>query len=1361
MRCWTFIVCAVVLLSGWERSLAAEEGALPTDDSGRALNFDFEDGTLRDWTASGAAFEGQPVQGDTVNHRRGDMKSRHQGKFWVGTYEVNGDQPTGTLTSATFTVTKPWGTFLIGGGGDVETERLELVRAEDGKVFYRATGRNAEDMRRVAVDLHKEVGKKIFIRLVDDSSGGWGHINFDDFRLHDSKPLASAEASAEVLTNDVVKNAGLSPEEAIKEMTLPPGFKAQLVAGEPDVVQPVALAIDDRGRLWVAEALNYPQKAPPGKGRDKILIFEDEGNGHWKRTVFMDGLNLVSGLEIGFGGVWIGQAPELLYVPILEGDKPGKPEVLLDGWAYQDTHETLNSFAWGPDGWLYGCQGVFNQSLVGKPGTPKDRRQPLNACVWRYHPAKKVFEIYAEGGSNQWGIDWNEQGQMFMTCCVIPHLYQVIQGGRYVRQAGPHLDPYTFDDIKTIADHLHWATSAANQWAANNKSDAFGGGHAHAGAMIYLGDNWPAEYRNQIFMGNIHGNRMNEDLLEAKGSGYVAHHGKDFLLMNDKWSRLISEKYGPDGGVYVIDWYDKQACHLPNSEVWDRSNGRIYKITYGEVKGVKVDLGSMQNVDLAKLLASENEWYVRHARRILQERLALQRSSPCAPADDSLGDDVEGVIAAAEKGDERRRLRAMWFAYAAGVPDEKRLQNWLADQSATVRAAAIHLTAETRPLSGSLLSKLEQMANEEQSAAVRLALASAMRHLLVENRWGVVTGLLKHGEDANDQNLPLMEWYDSEPLVISDPLRCAKLAIDSKIPLVRQFIARRLAMMSDRPKAIEAAVSIIEKGETEDVGHDALVGILEGFAGKRSVKMPPNWEAAQAKLQSGSKSEIQQAFALAVIFGDSRALQFFREAVQRKNLDLGQRQLALESLLAAKDPQLAPVLQKLVDDPKLRDQAVRGLAGYDDPKTPAVLIHAYGQFDAGTKLAALNALASRAAWAKKLLAAIDAGKIAKADLTSPTVRNLSGLEDKTVSEWIAKNWGSVKASDAEKKAQIAKYRRLVGGNTLVRADAENGRAVFARTCMQCHTLFGVGAKIGPDLTGSNRANAEYLIENIVDPSAVIGKDYLLTTIRTKDGEQLDGIVKSETADTISIATVNELRTMPKSEIAKRKTSDVSMMPEGLLMSMSEREIKDLIKYLASPAQTAMLANPQNVTNFFDGKSLAWWTSDHMELWHVENGEIVGKTEKGIKHNNFLFSELALENFRLVVRMKLVPNEANSGIQFRSVPWENGEAKGYQADMGHGWWGKIYEESARGLLTKVDGEQYLHPNEWNTYEILAVGSHIRTAINGHVCSEINDPDGAKRGQTALQIHAGGPTDVRFKDFKLELNPKDEMVTQPKN
>ncbi len=408
-------------------------GVLPVGADGKPLNLDFETGTLKDWTAEGKAFDGQPIKGDTVAPRRSDSKSQHQGQYWIGTYEKLGDKPQGTLTSAPFKITHPWASFLVGGGPWMET-CVELVLKEKNEVFFRASGMEEENLRRVVVDLQPHKGKEMFIRIVDKHAGHWGHVNFDDFRFHDKKPNFPPRPGA---VSDAFKHNGLPPQKAAQAMTVPEGFDVTLFAGEPDVMQPIALALDDRGRVWVAEAYSYPIRRKDKDAKDRIVIFEDtKGTGKFdKRTVFMEGLNLVSGLEVGFGGVWIGAAPYLIYVPMKEERSPhapregkphaereeyitkpaGKPQILLDGWGYQDTHETLNSFIWGPDGWLYGCHGVFTHSKVGKPGTPDKERVPLNAGVWRYHPTRHKFEVFAHGTSNPWGLDFNDYGQAFVS----------------------------------------------------------------------------------------------------------------------------------------------------------------------------------------------------------------------------------------------------------------------------------------------------------------------------------------------------------------------------------------------------------------------------------------------------------------------------------------------------------------------------------------------------------------------------------------------------------------------------------------------------------------------------------------------------------------------------------------------------------------------------------------------------------------------------------------------------------------------------------------------------------------------------------------------------------------------------------
>ncbi len=1138
----------------------ARDGSLPTDSHGRTLNLDFEAGNLSDWTAHGDAFNRQPVEGDTVVRRRGDMHSRHQGRFWAGSFEGAGDTPQGTLTSVPFRVSKPFASFLIAGGSR-STTCVELLRSDSGQVIFRASGDDREDLEPIVADLSGHLGKDIAIRLVDSDSGGWGHINFDDFRFHDAKP--DLPARRRPATFDNYAHAGLGPEEAARAMTVPPGFKVTLFAGEPDVVQPIAMAIDDRGRLWIAEAYSYPRRVREEQARDRILILEDsDGDGRFdSRKVFADHLNLVSGLEVGFGGVWVGAAPEFYFIPDSNGDdRPdGPPQVLLDGWGQHDTHETLNSFTWGPDGWLYGCHGVFTHSRVGKPGAKADERVPLNAGIWRYHPRGHVFEVFAFGTSNPWGIDFDARGQMFITACVIPHLYHMIQGGRYERQAGQHFSPYTYDDIKTIADHRHYL--GANPHGGNGRSDSAGGGHAHSGALIYSGGVWPAEYNGSLFMNNIHGARLNRDVLVPSGSGFVGSHAPDFLLANDVWSQIISLRTGPDGSLFMIDWYDKNQCHHNEVNGHDRTNGRIFKVSFGDPKHQAVNLAGETSRTLAALQSSSNAWYASHARRILQER----------------GSNAEAAEMLVElrrrsRGNTAVALRALLAQHAVlGLRDPAAIEQALTDPDPAVRAWTIQLATEQGPPPSQVLTKFVSLARTDPSPMVRLYLASAMQRLPLEQRWDTLAALVAHGEDASDHNLPLMYWYAAEPSVAGDPARGAALAETTPIPRLQEFIARRIAALGT-PESLALLV--------DELGHAAssarrlalLIGIEEALRGRRQVSMPAAWPGVYKTLTSDPDAAVRsRAVALGVNFGDPAAQESLRRVLADSNASPGDRRQAMAALLKVKDPGLVAVLHGLVRHPQLGGQAVRGLSSYDDPATPEVLIAAYPSLGSAERRDVLSTLASRRTACRTLLTAVEAGKVPRADLTADLVRQVRNLRDTELSAQLARVWGTVRETTGDRARLIAQTKTMLTAKHELLPNPSLGRAVYAKVCQQCHTLFGTGGKVGPELTGSNRADLDYLLSNLLDPSALIGKDYQAHVIATTDGRVLTGIIRAEDKDSITLVTANETLTLPKNEIEDRRSSEQSMMPEDLLKPLSQFEFRSLVSYLASPAQVPLPA----------------------------------------------------------------------------------------------------------------------------------------------------------------------------------------------
>jgi putative membrane-bound dehydrogenase-like protein len=583
-----------------------------------------------------------------------------------------------------------------------------------------------------------------------------------------------------------------SPQESARRIKVPEGFRVSLVAGEPTLKKPVAATTDERGRLWVVESHCYPHWITDGRpGKDRILILEPDGKQGWSCKVFLDTGTNLSGIAVGFGGVWLCSVPHLLFLPLKPGeDRPaGPPRIVLDGWSLKTKHNVFNSLAWGPDGWLYGCNGIQSQSLVGAPGTSKEKRVALDCGVWRYHPTRRTFEAVAHGTTNPWGLDWNEHGELFITNCVIKHLFHVVPGAHFVRMYGQDLNAHCYGLIESCADHLHWG---GGDWTTSRGGkgahSVAGGGHAHAGAMVYLGDTWPGEYRNRVFMGNIHGNRLNVDRLERSGSSYVARHGEDFLFGNDPWFRPLWLYQAGDGGVFVGDWHDTGECHN-----YDKTHpsGRVYHVAYGKAGPgkLKVDLPRASDAALVEAQKQRNDWYARQSRRLLQERAAAG----------TLDRDVPALLVKMLDGEKdiTHRLRALWALHAVGSVDEKKLLEVLDSAHEPLRTWAVRLLVDRGSPSDRVIARLVQQAKGEKAPGVRLALASALQKLPHAKRWGLAERLAARAEDAADPYLPLMIWYGIEPAVAGDPGRAAALAGQAKMPIVRRHIARRLAALAD------------------------------------------------------------------------------------------------------------------------------------------------------------------------------------------------------------------------------------------------------------------------------------------------------------------------------------------------------------------------------------------------------------------------------------------------------------------------------------------------------------------------------------------------------------------------------------
>jgi putative heme-binding domain-containing protein len=726
---------------------------------------------------------------------------------------------------------------------------------------------------------------------------------------------------------------------------------------------------------------------------------------------------------------------------------------------------------------------------------------------------------------------------------------------------GQDVTPNTYALMPTIADHLHWA---GGHWTESRggkgaHSDA-GGGHAHSGAMVYLGDNFPEKYRNGLFTCNIHGSRLNHDRLERSGSSYVARHEKDFLFANDPWFRGIAVKYGPDGGVYVTDWNDTGECH--NYVEVDRTNGRIYKVTHGSPKHTKIDLAKRSDADLVKLQLHKNDWHVRHARRLLQERAAAGK------LDKDTHDGLRAILN--DNPDVTRKLRAVWALWATGGLDEKGLIGLMGHDSEYLRAWAVRLAAEAGNPSDQVAGTLSRLAVEDPAPFVRLHLASVLPRLTPALRRRLADKLIQRDEDAGDKYIPLMLWYGVEGLVSADAARSMALLQNARLPGTRRLIARRYAEL---PKAASDPLGAVLTFAAEERAQDAadiLRGVSDALAGRRSMPAPAGWDAASARFSASESAEVRRlATNLAVIFGDAKALARLRDTVRDGKKPAAERISALQTLLTAQKPEEAALLRDLLADKELRGAAVRGLAAYADNQTPALVLKEYPALTDAEKADAVATLASRPAWALALIDAVEKGTVARKDVSAFTLRQLAGSKDKSVAARVAAVFGSVRPASKDRAELTAKWKKELSSEVLAKADLGRGRALFAKNCAACHRLFDDGGNVGPELTGSQRANLDYVLENVLDPSAIVPREYQVTVLELNTGRVLNGIVKEETEKAVVVQTQNERVTVPKDEVDNRSLSAVSMMPEGLLAALSKEEVRDLVAYLASPTQVPL------------------------------------------------------------------------------------------------------------------------------------------------------------------------------------------------
>ncbi|HEY0548963.1 MAG TPA: PVC-type heme-binding CxxCH protein, partial [Verrucomicrobiae bacterium] len=780
-----------------------------------------------------------------------------------------------------------------------------------------------------------------------------------DFPIYTNRPPGK-----QITANQVpATTPALSPEETRKLIQVPPGFEVRLFAAEPMVVNPVAMTWDERGRLWVVELYEYPKGAPKGeKGRDRIKILEDtDADGVAdKVTVFADGYSLATGIALGNGGVYLGQAPHLYFLEDTNGDdKMDKETILKTGFGMEDRHELLNGFAWGPDGWLYMTHGVFTHSKVRDPQTDDAGHDPdgfgvqMDAALARFHPVTKKFEVFADGTSNPWGVDWNERGDAFVSACVIQHLFHMAPGGQYNRQGGTWANPYGYvgdlasKGLPAIVDFRHYRA-------------------AHAGLCVYQGDQYPAGWRGLVMLGNIHQSALNCDRLTPVGATYQAEaehtllgpageairkksgetiaKGEDwkhvgpgnFLVSRDPWFRPVATHTGPDGAMWVMDWYDKYPCYQnaqADPEGVDRVYGRIWRVVWvGDQPGKPVpsrpskemDLTKLSATELVKLLESSNSWQRRQANRMLAEK--FNATGGYTPEKTNVKRELERLLQPAQKPE--TRIAALWTLSTANHLDGDTLNKIANDRDPALRGWAARLTGQrlrsyyNSPIrqAAAFPDRLLNLAGDSDPS-VRAATAAAVRQIFSdaltvntrsegaiseETEKTLFQNLFQNASVAGDFYYQHIVWMAMEPRVAANPQPFFPLLAaneNSVSAYCTRRVMRRICDLSDaaaRAQHLDTAMQwLADNAAKTQLASAALDGLIEAMKSKGT---PPsiNLTPIFAKL-TANPALAEKARRLATLFGDTSASKTLIAKINDTKSSLDERLKGIQAARETKD----------------------------------------------------------------------------------------------------------------------------------------------------------------------------------------------------------------------------------------------------------------------------------------------------------------------------------------------------------------------------------------------------------------------------------------------------------------------------
>lgn len=940
--------------------------------------------------------------------------------------------------------------------------------------------------------------------------------------------------------------------EAVKKFKTRSDVAIDLMASEPAVEQPLYASWDSRGRMWVAmyrqyqfpaglKIVSYDQhlrakfdKVPPPpprgpKGADKIVVFEDtDGDGFFDRHEdVITGLNIASAALHGMGRIWVLNPPYLLSYPDADGDaRPdGDPEVELSGFGLEDTHSIASSLQWGMDGWLYGANGSTTTGNVSSAHSKNVKWE--GQCIWRYHPGKKLFEIYAEGGGNTFSLDIDSKGRVFSGTnngsTRGMHYEQGSYGIKGWGKHGPLTNPHAFG----------WFEHMKHEGDTKRFPQAF---------TIYEGGLLGSAYEGRIIAPNSLANLVYVSERFADGSTFRTKDGESLVSSPDRWFRPVWAGVGPDGGFYMADWYDTRLSHVRPVDDWHKTSGRIYRVrpASGPPKLKPFDLSKAGGEELLAYLSHSNEWFRKQA--VLE--MGWRGMKELAPKLKAMPHSLE----------------ALWALEALGAVDEPPLSS----SDPYIRRWAVKLIGEE----GRSADALVRLAKEEKHLEVRAQILATAKRLPAT----VALPLLACADDDDPSgHLPLLAWWALESKAEKEREAVfAFLKSDGaflKTKLFRDHLAEKLAKryaLAGGEANFNSCADLLSLSADEALRAPVIRGIAAAFEGAEMPKLPEalakalnDYMAKQSggdltlALRSGSADALKKALAL---LADAKAPSTARIGVARTLAELGKAE--------AVAPMIA--ILKTSNPASLKRGILQAAAKFDDKRIPEALLLGYEGQIAGDKALredALRAMAGRKEWAKLLVGFVNEWKVPVKHFTLDIVRQLSLHKDADLDAAIARHWKNLLATGpTEAKQKEAARIKAVLKTGL--GDPAKGKLQYTARCAVCHKLFGEGGQIGPELTGYDRANADFWLDNLFNPSMEIREGFGAYIVKTKGGQFLTGIMDAQDASGIVIKDMagNKIP-VKQADIETMEASPISLMPDALTTGMSDQDLKDFFGYL--------------------------------------------------------------------------------------------------------------------------------------------------------------------------------------------------------